>query len=145
MSRHHERSASRDRELRRLLEDRRSRILEASRSRRRDVREEGAAEDAAVLDEAELSEADIQTDLEFALLEMQRETLENIEDALVQLDDGTYGRCAACGSEIPTRRLEALPFAVRCRACEATRESAARHTPATSARRLALEQFDAAA
>jgi DnaK suppressor protein len=145
MSRHHDPLQSRDRELRRLLEDRRNGIREASRSRIRDVREEGAAEGAAVLDEAEVSEADIQTDLELSLLEMQRETLEKIEDALIRIHDGTYGKCIACGGEIPTRRLEALPFAIRCRACEQTQESAPRHTPARSTWRLAPEQFDTAA
>jgi DnaK suppressor protein len=145
MSRHNERVARRNRELRRLLEDRRHRIMEASRSRIHDVREEGAAEGGAVLDEAEISEADIQTDLEFALLEMQRETLEKIEDALGQLNAGTYGDCVACGGEIPTRRLEALPFAIRCRACEAAREGTARPAPAISEWRLVSEQSDAAA
>jgi len=35
---------------------------------------------------------------------------------------GDYGDCASCGEEIPKNRLEALPFAVRCIACEGTRE-----------------------
>jgi RNA polymerase-binding transcription factor DksA len=30
--------------------------------------------------------------------------------------------CVECAGEIPARRLEALPFALRCRACEEGRE-----------------------
>lgn len=36
-----------------------------------------------------------------------------------KLDDGSYGVCDGCGSPIPTERLEARPWAVRCLACSA--------------------------
>ena len=45
------------------------------------------------------------------------ETIERIDRALAKLDDGTYGRCDACGEEIPTGRLRALPESVLCLAC----------------------------
>ena len=41
-----------------------------------------------------------------------------IDDALVRLDAGQYGSCLECAREISERRLRALPFAVRCQACE---------------------------
>lgn len=44
--------------------------------------------------------------------------LELIESALARLEEGTYGMCADCGSEIPPRRLEALPFATLCVRCQ---------------------------
>jgi DnaK suppressor protein len=31
---------------------------------------------------------------------------------------GTYGVCATCGDPIPAERLEALPWATRCIACQ---------------------------
>src|SRR5690349_13479185 len=34
--------------------------------------------------------------------------------AMEKLDDGSYGRCDACGKPIPEGRLEALPWAVLC-------------------------------
>ena len=34
--------------------------------------------------------------------------------ALEKLDEGSYGRCDACGREIGEGRLEALPWAVLC-------------------------------
>jgi DnaK suppressor protein len=43
--------------------------------------------------------------------------LERTERALAKLDEGTYGRCDACGEPIAPKRLAALPDAVRCVAC----------------------------
>jgi DnaK suppressor protein len=43
--------------------------------------------------------------------------LADVRRALAKLDDGSYGRCDTCGARIPTGRLEALPWAVRCVAC----------------------------
>ena len=77
-----------------------------------------------MLDAAETSEADIQDDIEFALIQMKAETLNKIEEALRRLEEGTFGYCFECGEEISERRLRALPFAVRCKDCEEARELA---------------------
>lgn len=45
-----------------------------------------------------------------------------IDDALMRLDAGKYGSCLECAREISEQRLRALPFAVRCQACEERRE-----------------------
>ena len=115
-------TADRDTELRQMLERQRDDILESTRLRIHDVRT-GAA-DHDVIDEGEMSDADMQLDLDFALLQMAREKLIHIDAALAQLDEGTYGRCVSCGGEIATRRLRAQPFAVRCTACEHAHEQA---------------------
>jgi DnaK suppressor protein len=91
----------------------------------RDVRAVGASGEG-VLDAAESSEADIQDDIELALIQMKSETLSKIEEALARLDEKTYGYCFECGDEISERRLRALPFAVRCKDCEEARETAER-------------------
>ena len=77
-----------------------------------------------MLDAAESSEADIQDDIEFALIQMKAETLNKINEALSRLDEGSYGRCFECGDEIAQPRMRALPFAVRCKDCEEAREMA---------------------
>lgn len=113
-------------ELKRILEERRKEILSQVQEKMRDVRAEGAlGEGQGVLDAAETSEADIQDDIEFALIQMKSETLHKIEEALARLDEGTYGYCFECGDEVSERRLRALPFAVRCKDCEEAREVAA--------------------
>jgi DnaK suppressor protein len=45
-----------------------------------------------------------------------------IDAAHRRLDVGQYGFCAECAKAIAERRLRALPFAVRCQACEERRE-----------------------
>ncbi len=112
-------------ELRRILEERRREIMSEVHEKIRDVRSEGAnSPTTGVLDAAETSEADIQDDIEFALIQMKAETLTKIEEALRRLEEGTFGYCFECGEEISERRLRALPFAVRCKDCEEARESA---------------------
>ncbi len=112
-------------ELKRILEERRREILSEVKDKMRDVRAIGASgEGHGVLDSAEASEADIQDDIELALIQMKSETLHKIEEALARLDEKTYGNCFECGDEISERRLRALPFAVRCKDCEEAREMA---------------------
>ena len=112
-------------ELKSILEERRREIVSAVQGKIRDVRSEGANSPAhGVLDAAESSEADIQDDIEFALIQMKAETLTKIDEALRRLDEGTFGYCFECGDEISERRLRALPFAVRCKDCEEARETA---------------------
>jgi DnaK suppressor protein len=110
-------------ELKAILEERRREIMSEVQGRMRDVRAEGAGSTVqGVLDAAESSEADIQDEIEFALIQMKAETLNRIDEALRRLEEGTYGYCFECGEEINEKRLRALPFAVRCKDCEAARE-----------------------
>lgn len=41
-----------------------------------------------------------------------------IERALQKLDQGSYGVCDTCEESIPHDRLEIVPGAIRCTACE---------------------------
>ena len=40
-----------------------------------------------------------------------------IDAALSRIKNGQYGRCTECGSEIPSQRLDAIPFANLCIDC----------------------------
>jgi DnaK suppressor protein len=129
-------------ELKRILEERRREMLAEVHEKMRDVRAEGAGENQGVLDAAEASEADIQDDIEFALIQMKSETLHKINEALARLDEGTFGYCFECGDEISERRLRALPFAVRCKDCEEAREIAERRERQMTSRRGGAKQLD---
>ena len=112
-------------DLKQILEDRRREILSEVKGKIRDVRTEGSSSKLnEVFDAGESSEADIQEDIEFALIQMKAETLNKINEALRRLDEGTYGNCFECGDEVAEARLRALPFAVRCKDCEEARETA---------------------
>ena len=129
-------------ELKRILEERRREIMEQVQEKIRDVRSEGANNpNQGVLDAVESSEADIQDDIEFALIQMKSETLIKIEEALHRLEDGTFGYCFECGEEISERRLRALPFAVRCKDCEEARESAQQRERMLTQRRSTSSLF----
>lgn len=47
--------------------------------------------------------------------------LAQINRALTQLDQGTYGICSQCGQAIGERRLQVLPYSDRCITCADTR------------------------
>src|SRR5262252_2993913 len=117
---------SRYAELKRMLLERRREIQAEVQGKMRGVREEGTwgGKLNEVLDAVESAEADIQDDIEFALVQMKSETLNKIDDALARLEQGDYGYCFDCGEEIAEKRLRALPFAVRCKDCEEVREVA---------------------
>jgi DnaK suppressor protein len=118
-------SGTRQAELKRILESRRSEIEHDLHARvNRGRYSATSAEVGDVVDMAESAEVDLQEELGFALMQMKAETLERTNDALRRLEAGTFGVCAACGDDIPEARLRALPFAVRCTECEKTRERA---------------------
>ena len=119
-------TGSRYSELKTMLDERRRELQAEVQGKMRGVREEGSwgGKLNEVLDAVESAEADIQEDLEFALVQMKSETLNKVNDALVRLEQGSYGNCFDCGEEIAEKRLRALPFAVRCKDCEETRETA---------------------
>jgi RNA polymerase-binding transcription factor DksA len=53
-------------------------------------------------------------ELDEGLEEDAREQLRQVEDALARVEAGEYGRCAACGKDIPAERLEAVPWTTLC-------------------------------
>jgi DnaK suppressor protein len=128
---------SRYAELKQMLDARRRELQAEVQGKMRDVREEGTwgGKINEVLDAVESSEADIQEDIEFALIQMKSETLNKVNDALARLEHGNYGYCFDCGEEIAEKRLRALPFAVRCKDCEEAREVAEQRQRQLVARR----------
>lgn len=55
--------------------------------------------------------------------DQDRAQAEEIQAALARIDAGTFGRCARCGEEIARARLDALPTARRCAACQEDEEA----------------------
>ena len=111
----------RNADLRQMLSGRRREMRDDVQSRIRHGRTDQPND---VRDSVDVSDADIQGDIELAVLQMRAEALSRIDVALFRLDAGEYGVCVDCHGEITERRLRALPFAVRCQACEEKREQA---------------------
>jgi DnaK suppressor protein len=134
---------SRYTELKKMLVERRSELQAEVQDKMRDVRAEGSwgGKQTEVFDAVESSEADIQEDIELALIQMKSETLNKVDDALSRLEHGDYGYCFECGEEIAEKRLRALPFAVRCKDCEEAKEVAEQRERHLAQRRGASSLF----
>jgi len=131
-------------ELRLILEHRRDEIASEVKHKIRNVRTEATqTRNHRAADTTETSEADIQDDIEFALIQMKAETLNKIGAALVRLEEGTYGYCRGCGNEVAERRLRALPFAARCKNCEEVRETERNRELVLESRSKAVAWFSA--
>jgi DnaK suppressor protein len=125
-----------------MLRDRERQMQDTLRRRFRPALAAGRGDG---LDDPELIEADIQEHVEVALIQIKAEMLVRVRQALARLDQGQYGYCAECAGEISEQRLLALPFAVRCTACEGLHErnaaEARRVTSAPVFRSVFADQF----
>jgi RNA polymerase-binding protein DksA len=81
---------------------------------------EEAEEIAATTDNhlAETATATLGREIDYTLGENSGHVLVDIDAALKRIDEGTYGTCVSCGSEIPLGRLEAHPAASLCIDCK---------------------------
>jgi hypothetical protein len=75
----------RDRELKKMLQDRRRELPFEVQGRIRDARTDTTKE-PQVPDQGESSEVDVQGDIEFALIQMKAETLNKIDEALRRIN-----------------------------------------------------------
>jgi DnaK suppressor protein len=73
-------------------------------------------------DDGDLADVAITDSLQATNLNRHRATLRAIEEALLRIDEGTYGTCEDCGEEIAVGRLNAVPFALRCVECQEIQE-----------------------
>jgi RNA polymerase-binding transcription factor DksA len=60
--------------------------------------------------------------VDVALKRKVQASLEEVEQALVKFENGTYGLCETCGARIERARLEVLPHAKYCLECQANQE-----------------------
>lgn len=55
---------------------------------------------------------------DLALRQNAEQLLAQVTDALERFEQGTYGSCEQCGSEIDPARLQALPYVTLCLRCQ---------------------------
>ena len=60
--------------------------------------------------------------VELRARDRERKLIRKIDEALGQLEEGSYGYCEACGEPIGVRRLEARPTATLCIDCKELEE-----------------------
>ncbi len=50
-------------------------------------------------------------------IDQARTRVQQVDEALARMDDGTYGLCSTCGQPIQEERLEVRPLSVTCVDC----------------------------
>jgi DnaK suppressor protein len=78
------------------------------------------------MDTYDLASEERDREINFILSDRERVKIKQIDDALVRMDEGTYGVCESCGLEIAEERLEAMPFTRLCRDCQQDMEREAK-------------------
>jgi DnaK suppressor protein len=73
---------------------------------------------------ADLGTDNFDQEFTLGLIENEEDELRAINEALVKIEEGTYGLCESCGGRVPKARLKALPFAHLCVKCKEKEESA---------------------
>jgi DnaK suppressor protein len=73
-------------------------------------------------DQADVGSHTFERDHEMSLQRNALENLRLVEEALVRIDNGTYGRCLSCGRPIGKMRLLAFPRATLCLECKQREE-----------------------
>lgn len=65
---------------------------------------------------------DLLDDIGLAVVDIRRQQLTQLEEALLKLEAVRYGLCEDCGDKIPDERLRVAPYAPCCVACQEKRE-----------------------
>ena len=73
-------------------------------------------------DEADMASAEMELDAMYQGDQRGHNMLQDIQDALQKIEDGTYGECENCGEDISIARLEANPMAKLCVDCKSEEE-----------------------
>jgi len=109
-----------------ILKRARERLLQMKRDLHREieagVREgrESGKEDG--MDAYDLATEERDREINMILSDRERGKLQAIENAVERIDEGSYGICDSCESDIAEARLEAMPFTRLCVSCQADRE-----------------------
>ena len=84
----------------------------------RDLRAGQEAGDESADDIVDRANSAYSREFLFSLTGGERDLLQEIEAALMKLDQGSYGICESCRNEIVAARLQAVPWARYCIDCQ---------------------------
>jgi len=102
-----------------LLEQRRQAIDDIRADRANALEGDDGTEDAS-----EMSELDLNRSTSLTLASRQSQLIEEIDEALGRIEDGTFGQCSRCGKPLDEARLKAMPTAKYDAECQAAIEAA---------------------
>jgi RNA polymerase-binding protein DksA len=96
--------------LEELIEDARIELEEARQT-------ESSAERSPDPGNAEAGSMKFEYEKELSMQQNSIDLLHKVENALARIERDEYGQCESCGNDIPTARLDALPYATLCVDC----------------------------
>lgn len=73
-------------------------------------------------DVSDQASAEVDQNFSMRIRDRERKLLKKINEALDQMNTGTYGICERCGGEIPYKRLKARPVTTLCIECKTLQE-----------------------
>lgn len=97
------------------LQARRDELL---RTIARTEQEGRSADDDPTVDLADKAANSYTKEFLFGQTDSDRVTLQLVEEALQRIQQESYGNCLICDEEMQQKRLEAVPWARHCRACQ---------------------------
>jgi DnaK suppressor protein len=106
--------------FKKTLEEKKSeliQLLQKSKSSGREIDSESEAMD--IVDKASSSYT---KEFLFSRSNQERLFILAIEEALARIEDGSFGECSNCGESVNRKRLEAVPWAKLCLACQELEE-----------------------
>jgi|SRR5579862_4380723 len=107
-----------------LLRERRESLLRDLSGLDEERRSEGQNASGVRMHPADLGSDSVEYDVIRTCAETTTSELQEIDDALARILEGTFGLCEDCGHPIPAARLEAIPYARLCISCKSREEAA---------------------
>lgn len=82
----------------------------------------GSGQDSSANHMADYGSDNYEQEFTLGLIENDEQAVNQINEALIRIDNGQYGSCQQCAQTIPLLRLEAIPWTPYCVQCQAMAE-----------------------
>ena len=107
-------------QIRKALEGKKSELLQLLQKSQSDGREIDSESEA--MDIVDKASSSYTKEFMFSRSNQERLFIQAIEEALKRIEDGSFGECSNCGEIVNRKRLEAVPWAELCLACQELEE-----------------------
>ena len=112
-------SSARSVTLRKIMLEKRVQLMkEIQNQLGQSLTEEQQRRFESAMDSGDQALLDLEREMGISLQEKRNRERQMIDEALVSLEEGTYGICVECGTEISEKRLAVMPFARLCVECQ---------------------------
>ena len=111
--------SSRSTTLRKIMLEKRVQLMKEIQSQLgQSLTEEQQRRFESAMDSGDQALLDLEREMGISLQEKRNRERQMIDEALVSLEEGTYGICVECDTEISEKRLAVMPFARLCVECQ---------------------------